>query len=145
MGLADYISISVGFTYIIPLIIYIPTGDPTHIKGFIGVGLTAIISESLKPFFAKCSPRPFAANNCNLLCNDGHQGGRPGMPSSHSATVVFLTGYYLKYTNNTLLNMLFIEYAFAVMASRYVKRCHTIPQIISGALLGLSLSYGLIS
>lgn len=67
------------------------------------------------------------------------------MPSSHSATVVFLTGYYLKYTNNTLLNMLFIEYAFAVMASRYVKRCHTIPQIISGALLGLSLSYGLIS
>jgi membrane-associated phospholipid phosphatase len=131
---------SVGFTYFIPLILYIVSTNKTHLGAFVGLGLTTIISESLKPFFAKVSPRPIGAKDCNLLCNDGPQRGRPGMPSSHSATVVFFASFYYHETNNITIKATLIGYAISVMISRYVKKCHTVAQIIGGGLLGLSLS-----
>jgi membrane-associated phospholipid phosphatase len=138
--LADALSVSTGLTYLAPLILFIMTNNPIHIKAFIGIGSTTIISESLKPFFSKLSPRPSQALNCNLLCNDGPQGGRSGMPSSHSATVAFLTGFYISEIDSIIGKLFLVGYAILVMASRYVKNCHTIPQIIIGALLGFSLS-----
>jgi membrane-associated phospholipid phosphatase len=139
--LADALSVSTGLTYLVPLILFIVTNNPLHLKAFVGIGSTTIISESLKPFFSRLSPRPNQALNCNLLCNDGPQGGRPGMPSSHSASVVFFTSFYISEIDNIVGQLFLIGYAILVMASRYVKKCHTISQIIGGALLGLSLSH----
>jgi membrane-associated phospholipid phosphatase len=140
--ISDLISASVGLLYIIPLILYIFTKNYIHIKAFIGVGATTIISETLKRSIIKTtSRRPKGANNCNLMCNDGNQSGQPGMPSSHSANVAFILGFYFQQTNNILVLLILIIYAMAVMASRYLKRCHTINQIVAGAGLGLSLSW----
>jgi membrane-associated phospholipid phosphatase len=142
MNIFDYISMSVGLLYLIPLGFYFYTNNIIHIKAFVGVAGTTIISETLKRVVIKnVSSRPRGASNCNLLCDDGNQSGKPGMPSSHSAQAVFFSAYYYQFTNNTLIRFFLILYAIAVMISRYIKRCHTIGQIIAGAILGLSLSF----
>ncbi len=133
---------SVGLLYIIPLVLYIFTNNSIHLKGFLGVAGTTILSETLKRTIIKdVSPRPRGASNCNLLCDDGDQSGRPGMPSSHSAEVAFFSGFYYQLTNNHFVRIILIIYAGSVMVSRYIKRCHTIGQILGGAILGVSLSY----
>lgn len=142
MNIQDIISSSIGLLYFIPLILYNYTQNPLQLKGFIGLGATTIISETIKYVFIKqLSPRPKGATNCNLLCNDGNQEGRPGMPSSHSAEVVFFSAFYIQQTNNIIIKICLVVYAGLVMLSRYIKRCHTINQIGVGALLGLSLNY----
>ena len=59
------------------------------------------------------------------------------MPSGHSATAVFFTAFYFQETKNTYLKVLMVVYTATVMISRYLKRCHTINQIVGGGLLGL--------
>jgi hypothetical protein len=84
----DYVSISAGLLYGIPIILYYFEDDSIHIKALIGMVGTVTLSESLKRLVIKdANPRPQGASNCNLLCNDGNQSGRPGMPSSHSAQI----------------------------------------------------------
>ena len=138
----DYISMSAGLLYGIPLVLYYFTGDATQLKALVGMIGTTALSEGIKKFIIKdANPRPQGALNCNLLCNDGNQSGRPGMPSSHSAQVAFFTGFYIQIIDNRFIKILLIVYAAAVMLSRYLKRCHTINQIVVGATFGLILSY----
>ncbi len=142
MNVPDMLSISVVFIYIIPFTLYIFTGNYIHLKAFLGVIGTTIISESLKFFFiGETSPRPKGAKDCNLLCNDGNQSGKPGMPSSHSASTAFFTGFYLQQTDNKFIRGILLIYTGLVMLSRYLKSCHTISQILVGAILGVSLSW----
>jgi membrane-associated phospholipid phosphatase len=141
----DIISMSVGLLYFIPLILFIFTNNSFHLKAFIGLLGTNIISETIKHNFIKnISTRPFGAKNCDLLCVDGDQTGKPGMPSSHSAIVVFFASFYYQYTDNLFIKNLLIVYAIFVMLSRYLKRCHTIIQIVTGAILGLIISVSLL-
>lgn len=137
----NWISFSVIFLYIIPIVLFVYTWNVMHLKAFVGMALTAWLSESLKWYVIKdASTRPKGAKDCNLLCNDGNQEGQPGMPSSHSAQVAFFTGFYFFQTNNPLIRGLLIGYELLVMISRYLKRCHTIEQIGGGTLFGLTLS-----
>jgi membrane-associated phospholipid phosphatase len=138
----DYISMSAGLLYGIPLVLYYFTGDLLQVKGLVGMVGTVVLSEGIKKIVIKdANPRPQGALNCNLLCNDGNQSGRPGMPSSHSAQVAFFTGFYIQTIDSGFIKILLVIYAAAVMLSRHLKRCHTINQIVVGALFGLSLSY----
>lgn len=141
MNISDYISLSIGLIYIIPVILYIQSGAWINIKAFIGIIGTTIISESLKYFFiGNISPRPKGAKDCDLLCKNGNQEGKPGMPSSHSAEVAFFSVFYFQQTTNPIIQIILIIYSGIMMLSRYVKRCHTINQIVVGAVLGTSLS-----
>ncbi len=141
MNISNILSGSVIIIYIIPFILYNITGNYIHFKGLLGTIGTTIISESIKfLFIGKQSPRPHGAKDCNLLCNDGNQSGKPGMPSSHSASVAFFLGFYYQQTNSKFIHSLLLIYTVLVMLSRYWKYCHTISQIGVGALLGLSLS-----
>ena len=142
MNIPDLLSISVGLLYVIPFTLYFFTGNAIHLTAFLGVIGTTLISETLKYFFVRdVSVRPKGAKNCNFLCNDGGQGGKPGMPSSHSASVAFFSGYYFQQTSNYFIRSILVIYSGLVMMSRYVKQCHTIGQIIVGATLGVSLSW----
>lgn len=142
MNIPDFLSGSVLIIYILPFVLYIATGQQFHLRAFLGVSGTTILSEAIKFFFiGKFSPRPQGAKDCDLLCNDGNQSGKPGMPSSHSASVAFFSGFYYQQTNNKIIRFGLLIYAGLVMLSRYWKKCHTINQIIVGALMGLSLSF----
>ena len=142
MNIADLISASILLLYIIPPILYIITNNVIHIKAFLGVIGTTLISETLKYFFiGTLSPRPEGAKDCNLLCNDGNQAGRPGMPSSHSAEAAFILGFYYQQYDNIYIRLFLVIYTGLIMLSRYLKKCHTINQICVGAFLGLCLSW----
>ena len=137
----DCITMLVLLVYIIPLVLYFYTFNIIHLKAFLGAYGTIILSENLKYFvIGKASPRPEGATNCNLWCNDGNQSGQPGMPSGHSANVSFFAGYYWQQTNNIIIRSLLVMYAGIIMLSRYLKKCHTINQIIGGTIFGLSSS-----
>ena len=142
MNALDILSNSVIILYVIPFFLYILTGNYIHFKAFLGTAGTTIISEAIKYFIVgKASPRPQGAKNCNFLCNDGNQSGQPGMPSGHSSEVAFFSGFYYQQTTNPFIRGLLVVYAGLVMLSRYLKRCHTINQIVAGGVLGLSLSW----
>jgi membrane-associated phospholipid phosphatase len=145
MNIADLISTSVGMLYAIPIILYIFTSNILHLKALLGLASTAVISEFLKHNVIKTlSVRPKGASDCNLMCNDGNQGGQPGMPSSHSAQVAFFSFFYYNLTDNILLKSILIIYAAMVMLSRYVKKCHTVYQIIAGSTLGILIAWFLV-
>jgi membrane-associated phospholipid phosphatase len=133
---------SVVLLYVIPPILYVITKNVIHVKAFLGLIGTTFISETLKYFFiGKLSPRPEGAKDCNLLCNDGNQSGRPGMPSSHSAEAAFILGFYYQQYDNRYIRLSLVIYTALVMLSRYLKKCHTINQVFVGAFLGLLLSW----
>lgn len=141
MIFSDILSLSTVLLYIIPVTLYGITHKSYHKKAFIGVLATLMISECLKHIFIKdVSPRPHGALNCDLMCMNGNQAGKPGMPSSHSAVVTFFALFYYRHITNPFLRTTIILYAISIMISRYDKKCHTIPQIIMGGLLGLSMN-----
>lgn len=140
MNFQDFISSSILIVYIIPIVLYGFTHQPYHIIAFMGTLGTNAISEIIKHVFIKdISPRPQGATNCNIMCTNGNQEGKPGMPSSHAATITFFATYYVRHTENLYIRAILIGYALLVMMSRYHKRCHTVPQIMVGALLGWSM------
>ena len=140
--LDDILSVSVILLYAVPWIRYAITQNLQELLPFWGMIGTVSLNEGLKHFIiGTASPRPAGATNCNLLANDGPQGGRPGMPSGHSAQVSFFTGYYLQTLPYSIwTRALLISYAILVMASRWTKCCHSLPQILSGSALGFILS-----
>lgn len=141
LSVYDYISISVLLVYITPTILYFYTHNLREIIAIAGLVGSNLISEGIKHFIIGTrSPRPDGASGCNLLCTDGLQEGRPGMPSGHSGTVSFFVGYYWNETNKVWIKAALLVFAVLVMYSRYVKRCHSLQQIIAGALFGLGMS-----
>jgi membrane-associated phospholipid phosphatase len=141
MIFSDILSLSTIFLYIIPVMLYGITHESYHKRAFIGMLMTNAISECAKHIFIKdASPRPYGATNCDVLCTNGNQEGRPGMPSSHSAIVAFFAVFYVQHVTNPWIRAMIIFYAILVMMSRYHKRCHTIPQIIVGGLVGCGMS-----
>jgi membrane-associated phospholipid phosphatase len=145
MQVMNIISGSIGLVFIVPFVLYYVTGNGLHFRAFLGVTGTTILSETLKYFFIRdASPRPKGAKDCDLLCSDGNQGGKPGMPSSHSAEVAFFSAFYYQQTSNPIIRSILIIYAGLMMMSRYIKKCHTINQISVGALLGASMSWILV-
>jgi membrane-associated phospholipid phosphatase len=141
MNLLNVISFSVVFLYLVPIVLFFYTRKFSDLLGLVGLYGTTLLSEFLKHYVIQDrSPRPRGATDCNLLCNDGNQEGRPGMPSSHSAEVAFFASYYWDQVEHPALRLALLGYAAAVMTSRYLKRCHTINQIGVGTLLGFTLS-----
>jgi membrane-associated phospholipid phosphatase len=142
MNIYDLISLSTAFLYAIPIIGYTLSGNILHIKAFVGLFVTMGLGESIKYFVIKeASPRPKAARDCNLWCNDGPQGGKPGMPSGHSSQAAFFASFYYHQTKNVWIRTGLIMYELLVILSRYQKHCHTIPQIAAGTLFGLFMSW----
>ena len=137
MNIWDLISVSTGLYYLVPIILYIATKQAKNIIVLFGLAGTIVSSEFIKRFIIGTrSPRPKGASNCNMLCNDGNQAGKPGMPSSHSAVTAFFVFYYFRETNSLIIRCFLVLILGLVAAARYLKRCHTIYQIGAGILYG---------
>lgn len=137
----DLVSFSTAFFPFIFLTKYYLEKDFIYIYALSGLLILNIFNERIKYSIFYNDVRPQGALNCNLFNNDGNQSGRPGMPSGHTSitTYFFLTYLYILYLkkNKIGLESLFMAlYLSLVMYSRYYKRCHTIPQIAAGGLLG---------
>jgi membrane-associated phospholipid phosphatase len=139
--LEDLISLSVLLVYIIPGALYVYTGNVRDLIAIAGVVATGTLSEGIKHLIIGTrSPRPKGASGCDLLCNDGLQEGKPGMPSGHSALAFFFAGFYFNQTNEVWIKVILVIFATGVAYSRCTKRCHSIEQAIAGALFGIIMS-----
>jgi len=140
MIISDILSISTVYLYIIPLILFLYTKESYHIRAFIGTLAALAISICIRHIIIKeASARPYGATNCDVMATNGNREGTPGMPSSHVAVVVFFALFYLRYSTNPIVSATIILYTISIIVSRYDKKCHTIPQIITGALLGIGI------
>ncbi len=89
----------------------------------------------------QASPRLKGARDCDLMCMDGNQEGKPGMPSGHSSAAAFFSAFYYQQTTNPWIKAGLVLYVIIMMVSRYMKRCHSIPQIAVGGIIGLLMNY----
>ncbi len=138
MNIWDLVSVSSGLYYLVPLILYIVTKQSKHIIVLLGLTGTVLSSEFIKRFIIGTrSTRPKGAYNCNMLCDDGNQSGKPGMPSSHSAVTAFFVFYYFRETDSLIIRCFLVLILGLVGLARYLKRCHTIYQIGAGIFYGL--------
>ena len=129
------LSMSILGLFVIPLVFYFVTGSPRHLWVLVGLFVVYLSSEGLKHYVTAptgwaITQRPTGASDCNLWCNNGDQEGRPGMPSTHSAEAAYMA---LMYGSDPKTGgVLWWIYAAGVMLSRYMKRCHTLPQLLAG-------------
>jgi len=137
---ANLASMSVILVYIIPVVLYMYQGNSREIYALMGACTTTLIGEGIKyGIIGYNNVRPQGAYDCNSWCSDGKQGGQPGMPSGHAASVSFFTAYYFDKTDNAWIQLVLIMFAVVVISSRYIKQCHTIEQLIAGSLLGIGM------
>jgi membrane-associated phospholipid phosphatase len=79
--------------------------------------------------------RPAGAHGCGALCDGGEASGKPGFPSGHMTTVtMFATVMYYRIPD--VWPVWSIAWLFAVAWSRWAKRCHSVLQIVGGAVFG---------
>lgn len=141
----NYISFS---TVVFPFVFigkYVLSKNINYLLALGGTIFTNLLTEYLKYNIFKNNTRPIEARNCNLMNNDGSQGGKPGMPSSHAAiTTYFVFTYlYLNYKEQKGIDyisiIILLTYLYLVALSRYKKHCHSIQQLLAGFSLGFSI------
>lgn len=64
-----------------------------------------------------------------------------GMPSGHSQSVGFSLAYIFLTLNNTNVSLFYAAISLITLMQRFEYKNHSIPQIILGFLLGLSMGY----
>ena len=139
----DLISCSEGLLFLAPVVLYFNTYDFKHIQKVLVLLATMLFGEFIKfNVIGDESPRPAQATNCNMFCNNGAQGGKPGMPSTHMAVAAaFSTLYFpvgpISETIKLPIVSGFVLLIIAMAAARYNKFCHTPNQIIVGTLFGI--------
>ena len=129
----DIISLTLIPLILSPIYFWYSTQNTYHLVGFAGIMITSLSVDFLKKFIFPNQHRPPKAKGCDLFCLHETDEDRPGMPSGHAATVAFYGTFY------SIKNPLYIIYVILMAASRYMKNCHSIPQIIAGLLFGAGM------
>ena len=106
---------------------------------------SALTAQTLKYIFPypkslyKYTMRPEGACDCNYLSNDGLRlPNTPGFPSGHMTSTSFFVANNIFNGYPILPNLIYL----GLMGwARIVKKCHNIPQVIAGTLLGTGIHY----
>lgn len=147
MNLQDWISASMWLLYGMPILCSLIPSSLSwiiHGKALIGLIVTGQIIDLIK-YYTPYYGRPKGACNCNLWADNGNQEGKPAMPSGHAGLSTFFSLYYFHYIQTPWIRTMLVIYPILVMRSRYVKHCHTLPQLVAGSILGGCISKLLIS
>ena len=117
------------------------------IKYIIGFTTIVALSEFIKLAvypYTDLAKRPIGAYNSNFLANNGNVEGKPGLPSTHTASVSYFATYNFLIMCNThliehtaIFHLLNIGILLGTAWSRYYKKCHSITQILTGAIFGM--------
>ena len=141
-SLADSISLSVFVPYGIAAIFF-PARFASYLIGgalLLTLGVSGI--KQLAFYVAADSTafrRPAGARDCDLFCVAGPAASAPGFPSGHVATIAFfVTAVWLWQGRPlTLVAVLGGLWILAMGWARWAKSCHTLLQIVSGAVVGV--------
>lgn len=139
----DIISCSEAVLFVLPVVLFYQTNDYSHLTRLATLLATMFSGEAIKYYIiGDASPRPIEAYDCDMFCNNGNQGGKPGMPSTHMAVASAFSILYLPKPISTSITQpiafYFLLLVGAMASARYYKKCHTIEQIIAGTLFGIT-------
>ena len=141
----NLISLAVLPLMAVPWLAFSVTGNLGYLVILAGcVFCEALIKLTRKlPVVAEWQLRPVGAADCGI-CNDGgNYEGRIGMPSGHVALTTYIAVSLVMMRGTCAKAMVLAAFAVILMAtSRVRRRCHTIPQVIVGALLGAGMAVG---
>lgn len=137
----DSTSLSYFIVILSVLLLWIVTQIPFYLWVFTGVLLLAGVVHLAKLYFGTegIYGRPKGACGCDLLCTSENDEGKPGFPSGHVATSWMLFLVFAWYIRAQLLipfSIIGLTWSSLVSYSRYIKKCHNIPQIIGGYVAG---------
>ena len=144
----DLLSLTVFAIILAPVFLFLVTGEIHHLLILIGLLATDVVTRTIKYLTRNIKTLPYVfrrpsdASNCDIINKGGSCGGMPGMPSGHVATAAFFfTSEYQFVPKNMRISYVSIAtcVVIAIGLSRYTKRCHSIPQIVCGAILGIGL------
>lgn len=127
-----------------PLALWAWTADSRYLVLAIAVGVAAIGTEWLKHAVVwtgagAWSRRPVGAQDCDLWCVGGPVDGAPGFPSGHMMTATLLvTGLWL-ITRSPVVVWVGVPWVLVMAWARWAKHCHSIVQIVGGAVLGWAI------
>ena len=140
--LANLISITLILSFILPIIMYVTSGDGWWLRLLIAIGiLDIIVVPSIKLFIGTKSGRPEGATGCDIFCQTGNNAGEPAFPSGHMATTtLFVVALWLHFKNTYIL-LVGIPWITAMAWSRWIKQCHDEQQIIGGIITGILFAY----
>lgn len=164
-SITDLVDIFADIVSLLPLVIFLtllynflilPSKNSLDLVFFLYMMLAGFIVRFLKdiPYpksWRWITDRPKGATNCDYFSRDGlTKPGTPGMPSGHMthttifATVMIMGRYFsARGKDFSLENILFygvnISLVLVMAFSRYYKKCHNLPQIALGFMLGLGM------
>ena len=149
LSAANILSMSFVLALLVPVGLYIWTGDSYYIWLAVGIVLANVAVAAIKRVVAGLnidgvSRRPALATDCDALCTDGAVGGSPGFPSGHMTTVTMtVVGLWLHWGQQTDILWLGVPWIAAVAWARWAKHCHTWAQIVGGGMFGGAAAVGL--
>ncbi len=143
LWLWNILSMSEAALFAVPAVLFFTTGAPREIGRLIALVATIVLGEFVKHRLVDdeglpLSPRPPAAADCNVFCNNGSQAGKPGMPSTHMAVAAAFSTMYWP-NGSTILAAALITYVVLMAGARYFKSCHTPEQILVGLVYGIGM------
>lgn len=148
MHIEDLVSVSVLPLVLAPWVLYFLTFDALYAKWTVAVVLSQCIVGAIQFVLGEntINQRPALATKCGVL-NDDHF---PvwGMPSGHvtHAALGSMTIALLLCQHTGAAILLAMAYISSVSWARYKKNCHSVPQVVAGCVLGvtvaLSMSFG---
>jgi membrane-associated phospholipid phosphatase len=148
MWMANAISMSSVAGVLVPFGVWTWTADLRYAGLAVAVILASATVEWIKRVVVAAgagpwSRRPAGARDCDMWCAGGPVGGAPGFPSGHmSTTTLLVTGMWFL-TKAPAVLWIGVPWIGAMAWARWVKRCHSVVQIVGGALVGVGAAIGL--
>ena len=127
----------------LPIILFIMNRDIRYLYIVLFGLSTNMIHHLIKNYSLnydyEFTKRPIGATNCNLWANNGNVEGKPGFPSGHVTSITtFFTSIYLLFPEYQSMTLSIGSiYTIFMAYSRMYKKCHTLLQTVTGALLGI--------
>jgi membrane-associated phospholipid phosphatase len=140
------------FTMILSLTILGASTKNLYILSIVALLFAKQIPEKLVKYSIRgdfgdeLNQRPYDAKNCNMINEGGRAVDRPGFPSGHSTVAYILLTIAVyewiqqqKGLHGTppILIFILLFFALAVPFARVQSHCHTIQQVLGGAILGI--------
>ncbi len=149
-GLANAVSMTYVAGVVTPAALWVLSGgqDTAYIGLILAVLAAGVAVEWIKRAVVwagagSWSRRPAGARDCDLWCVGGAVGGAPGFPSGHMTTATLLVSALWFHLRSPIVLWIGVPWAGAMAWSRWIKRCHSVVQIVGGAVLGWAVAGGL--
>jgi membrane-associated phospholipid phosphatase len=114
----------------------------------VGLFLNAILNYVLKGIFQQ--PRPSVDEKVfnaalqhgkRFIYKDGIPSDLFGMPSGHSESALYSTGYIYFALKNMNITIIYIIFSLIILSQRVYFKYHTVLQVIVGSAVGIVFSY----